>query len=521
MVMSEFGPLLVPTSVAVPSQQVLIPAHRLTTTAASPVYSYPSPKYPNLPNSVAIELSPFQTPQPATRLVDTSSESETDETNDNALHLFSSLKSIKDQFGPGVSLYFSFIKFLMRYSLIFFLIGLIVLIPSLLNYGTEDFSWNFNWKSIYNDVIEHTSSYTGIFTAPLIFSAGRFNSALRPLFLVSCAAVTIIMFVLPFRYVLDHEIVSTKLESLNASTRSFISVKNTSFDIIKENANIHWFVRFLRMFFGLVLWFSALLVSSGITAYTVYSFSDRPLGQVLLSVFFVFANYIWKSFSHKVVEFEKFKTYSSKYAATIFHVYVLKLAQVSVMYTVKYLVWSKNRIDTSYIISNCTCYPESLTGTQCGFDSIASQVFWIIVIDVVILSGFQFFYFALKRCFFPNSERKEFAITEFYNRVLYRMFLLSISSTVFPLMGLIIVISLFIEYIINKTSLLKVYKLDNVFGDMKATLFWLLLLNAVLALFVFPTGILYQFIGNSYSFYGYFERCSVLPLHSCTERCLL
>ncbi|KAL0234910.1 hypothetical protein GEMRC1_001492 [Eukaryota sp. GEM-RC1] len=319
--------------------------------------------------------------------------------------LNASLKTIRHKFGLGISMYFNFIKFTHRYCLLFFLAGLFVYIPSLLQLGTDDFP-DLNFRDLITEIKEHTTSYDGLFTLPLIFSAARYYPQIRYLFYISVALNVFIALALPFRYLLHHEKTLKKFEKEDSNVAALTrtkSLKNTKFDIIPENAGIHWFIRFLRQFIGFIAWLATLVLASSFTYISVQFLADAPQGHVLISVFFTVSNYFWKRVAKRLIEFERHKTYTSKYAARLFHVYVLKLSAVIVMYLTRFLVWSRRRLDISYREAGCLCFERSIGSTNCGFDTLASQIFWIITIDMFVVNLFKWLWPLFKK----EGSRKE------------------------------------------------------------------------------------------------------------------
>ncbi|KAL0220143.1 hypothetical protein P9112_005796 [Eukaryota sp. TZLM1-RC] len=440
------------------------------------------------------------------------------------LGISSSLRSIRRHHGIGISLYFSFIKFLYFYCLYFVLSGLLVLIPSLLQYNTSNFP-DLNFRGIYAEILEHTTSYEGIATLPLLFSSARYYGEIRWIFLLSIVTNAALTFALPFRYLVHHEITLSKYEKEDRNTcqGSLLSrsrsVKNTSFDVITDNKNIHWLIRSVRLFVGFILWLLTLVISSIVNWITISRLADAPLGQILVSSYVVCSNYMWKKLAKKIVDFEKHKTWTGKYAARLFHVYVLKLAQVCVLYLSRFLVWADKRQENSFRVDGCLCYESNITGTGCGFDSMASQIFWLLVTDIVLVNIVQWLWPLFKKFVLKRDEKSEFDTSDEYVEVIYRMFLLSVGSSFFPLLGILVFIGQFLEYYHDKISLLKLFKLEFAFGNMKNTIFYLLLANAIVSVLIFPSGILWFLFGTTDSYFGYFQDCEVMKLADCTIIC--
>lgn len=274
-------------------------------------------------------------------------------------------------------------------------------------------------------------------------------------------------------------------------------------DIIEENRDVTSSERRRRRTVT-VLSFLAILVVQGILTYylqlALVNASGATVGQVL-SATLAILNMVWKKVSKFMTKYEKHRTMREYTEWDTSKVFVLKIGSVLALYITKSLVGADS-VDAD------TCRND-LNAVDCGcpLEQMGQQFFWLIIIELVIGNITELGIPALRVWFRSRKSassgkgdedlKEKFDLAEEFTELFYRQFVILLGTTVFPLVTVLGLVSLYLEFWLDKLRLLKYCTKPLIKPDPVRTqlVFGCNLAVAVIFLFSYPNGMVMIFAG--------------------------
>mmetsp|Transcript_5565 Transcript_5565/g.20936 ORF Transcript_5565/g.20936 Transcript_5565/m.20936 type:complete len:614 (-) Transcript_5565:3850-5691(-) len=408
---------------------------------------------------------------------------------------FALMKKIEKVYGLSMFLYFDFIRFIILLNVVLTLLQManyvihwIVDVQNQIARGDSFFGWMY--------FIISSSHYSNAQTSVSFFSS-------LWLWRGTNIAAILITFVVGPVYFLYASIIFRMRKVKDTENFS----RHTRLDIIKENMNTGFFGRLGRRIlvytfilvmliiqFGVVFGLTRVQVAlsnissnSGDEVQDAVTFITNTGASVLISFFVVVLNILFRFIGTSLTRFEKYKTYTGFKQSNLIKLLLFKVLNVFVVGVAK-------TVDT---------------GSQCPLSLIGQQYLILMLIDVLLMNVLDVAKPILNRMFWCclstvcNKERKskrnsdaelkpEFNITEEYVELIYREYLIYLSTPAFPLAPLLGLVGGFAELFVDRVKLMRFCRKPPIANaSMKSTLSFFLLFIAVFAAFNPGSGSIY------------------------------
>ena len=330
-----------------------------------------------------------------------------------------SLYAIERTYGPGIRLYFSFLKFVILSNAVLAVCGMISWILFL-----QQKDWPFSMSDffVYNYLRPESDTYwfwtnviaffSWFFVGPvyMMYEKNRRTSPLGTIYIAEMPHSNLIY------------------ENIDKENNYFLSATITLFVFALTNA----------MIYGLIY---AQYHVSTLEQNNYYGLTPDVLMSLVVSFAFVIANMIWNRLSFYITRLEYNKTWGRFNISQAAKLIGVKIGTTTVMFILTAVMLGDE---------NGGC----LMGATKFLFTVLIDTFLITLLAQIALPFLQKMFYRVLCC--RVIQKPEFNLAHQLLGVVFRQFIIYIGMFVFPLMGLLGFISSIIDYHADKTRLLKI-----------------------------------------------------------------
>lgn len=211
-----------------------------------------------------------------------------------------------------------------------------------------------------------------------------------------------------------------------------------------------------------------------------------------VSLSFVLSTTVWDILSYKVTYFERCKTWSHFRMSQALKLIIFKVCAATVMYTL-----------VPFVLTTTT--------TSCILQSSATNYFIVLTIDTFIVMVFvKMLAPIIIRRITGRKELPEFNVSDHLLQLIYRQFIIYIGFIIFPLIGILGLVAIILQFIIDRIELLRLCQDPQIIRDHIGNfLLAFCLISAMAAFVTYPNGALWMlFLPNLLP--ANFRNCTII-----------
>jgi hypothetical protein len=402
------------------------------------------------------------------------------------------LHSLLADYGRGVYSYFVFMRFLL-------VLNAVVAVIAAVSFGVA-----------YHSELD-TSSFASCFI-------GVWSTASRPMWLGTSAAIIgvplfgFLLYPWAHRRALAQEVDGGELRAAEDAKEDLLTRSVTAAE------------RRGRRALSGIAFVLAVAAQAGITygvILGVAGLSSNSIASLVIAACNTTLNYVTRLAMKRLSHFELHKRHSTHRDADTLKIFVLKFANLVILYVIKGAVLRDRSGDgqdgfSSDAVLRLSCKPGLAAGSPCTCPLLSAgwTFFWLLVLDVLVSSGLSPLLLlvrqrarramALRAGLSDYDTKADFEVSQEYVSSLYRLFIVLQGAVVFPMLAVLGAASFVLKLFTDRMTLVRLCKkmLQREEPVKMSLLMACCLFSCLAAAFLYPQGLLYVAAGipgGSYS----------------------
>ncbi|PRP80122.1 hypothetical protein PROFUN_12205 [Planoprotostelium fungivorum] len=392
------------------------------------------------------------------------------EHNNKYLSMSATKDQLGEHFGNAIYIYFSFIEYLMWCNLVLVFIGLV----------------SFSYHAVHDGLVYSTALKFS--TIALLWRNGvvsTYTGESRTVWQGTTIA-GIALFI-------------NRIDKMMGGDRD---------DYIQENAHIHMSTRIALRFLSYFLVLILVGVTGGITfgivlVYVNSPSEDRyPWASPLIGVIYALINQLWRRICLSLTRLEKHRTWTAYRRNNVIKFFLLEMANIIILYTLRYIV----TVDYLSVFRFNFFGVQDENLNKCTINETAEQFLSMLLselfignaLEIVTPLGWRILRYGsrMDNEAGDNDALLSFDLATEYLELFYRQFIIALSFTLVPLIGILGILLHGIHYGCAKYKLLYLMKPPpRSEGSMKGFTTFFVLIVAVLSIAMFPRGSAWILLG--------------------------